>query len=115
MPKASKTEIKRWTEATRDFLKGRAVLKRVFVLIDSRHGIKENDIAVLNELDKAAVVYQLVLTKIDKLKPHELEAVKISAAESLKKRPAAHPEIMMVSAHNNIGLSELRAEILTLL
>ncbi len=113
--KASKSEIKRWTDATRDFLKGRAVLKRVFVLIDSRHGIKENDIAVLNELDKAAVVYQIVLTKIDKLKQNEIESAKSAALEILKKRPAAHPQIIAVSSHNNIGLSELREEILSLL
>ena len=113
--KASKTEIKRWTDATRDFLKGRAVLKRVFVLIDSRHGIKETDVAVLNELDKAAVVYQIVLTKIDKLKANEVEAAIATALDALKKRPAAHPEIIAVSAHNNIGLAELREEILSLL
>jgi GTP-binding protein len=112
--KASKTEIQRWTSATRDFLKGRAVLKRVFVLIDGRHGIKENDLDILKELDIAAVSYQIVLTKIDKVKKSEFEAVVAKAQEVLKKRPAAHPVVLAVSAHEHIGLSTLRAEILSL-
>lgn len=113
--KASKSEIKRWTDATRDFLKGRAVLKRVFVLIDSRHGMKENDLPVLAELDKAAVNYQIILTKTDKLKPNELEKVVGAAQEVIKKRPAAHPHIICVSAHTNVGITQLRDEIMTLI
>lgn len=113
--KASKTEIQRWTHATREFLKGRAVLKRVFVLIDGRHGIKDNDLDVLKELDTAAVVYQIVLTKADKIKQSELSATIEKARELIKKRPAAHPEILVVSAHNQTGISELRKEIWSLI
>ncbi len=112
--KASKTEIQRWTNATRDFLKGRAVLGRVFVLIDGRHGIKENDLEVLRELDIAAVVYQIVLTKADKVKKSELELIVEKAKAIIKKRPAAHPEILLVSSHDQIGLTALRQEILNL-
>ncbi len=110
--KAPKTEIQRWTSATREFLKGRAVLKRVFVLIDARHGLKENDLEVLKELDTAAVVYQIVLTKADKLKPAGIIRVIEETQEKIKKRPAAHPKVLAVSSHSQIGLDELRAEIL---
>lgn len=112
--KASKTEIQRWTSATRDFLKGRAVLGRVFLLIDGRHGIKDNDLEVLRELDTAAVVYQIVLTKADKIKKSDLDKIIEKAHELIKKRPAAHPEILVVSSHDQIGLSALRHEILRL-
>ncbi len=112
--KAPKTEIERWTSATRQFLRGRAALKRVFVLIDSRHGIKENDIAVLKELDTAAVVYQIVLTKADKLKPAGVKRIIEETQEKIKKRPAAHPVVLAVSSHSQLGLDELRAEILRL-
>ncbi len=112
--KASKTEIARWTSATRDFLKGRAVLKRVFVLIDGRHGIKDNDLEILKELDTAAVVYQIILTKADKIKKSELAATIAKAQDAIKKRPAAHPVVLAVSSHDFVGLSELRSEILSL-
>lgn len=112
--KAPKTEIKRWTDATRDFLSGRAVLKRVFVLVDSRHGIKESDTEVLRALDKSAVVYQIVLTKVDKVSKAELEKVLAKTAELIKKKPAAHPEIICVSSHKNQGLTAIRHEMLTL-
>jgi GTP-binding protein len=106
--KAPKSEIARWTSATRDFLRGRATLKRAFVLIDSRHGIKDTDEQVLKALDTAAVVYQIVLTKADKLKAAEREPVRERAAAQLRKRPAAHPQILMVSSHAAQGLDELR-------
>jgi len=73
--KASKTDIAKWTELTRAFLRGRAPLRRVFVLIDSRHGLKDSDIDIMEMLDEAAVTYQLILTKVDKLKKGELEKV----------------------------------------
>lgn len=113
--KASKTEIKRWTDATRAFLKGRAVLKRVFVLIDGRHGIKDSDIDVLKELDGAAVSYQIILTKIDKVRKSDYDTLINSTKEKIIKRPAAHPEILAVSSFENLGLSELRQEIFRLL
>lgn len=112
--KASKTEIERWTSATRDFLKGRAVLKRVFVLVDGRHGLKESDLDVLKELDSAAVVYQIILTKADKIKKSELAATIAKAQDAIKKRPAAHPNVLVVSSHEQTGLTELRTEILGL-
>lgn len=112
--KAPKTEIHRWTSATREFLKGRAVLKRVFVLIDARHGIKDNDIEVLKELDTAAVVYQIILTKADKLKPAGVKKIIEETQDKIKKRPAAHPVVLAVSSHSHLGLDELRAEILRL-
>lgn len=108
--RASKTEIKRWTDATRQFLMGRAVLKRVFVLVDSRHGIKDSDLEVMNSLDKAAVNYQIILTKIDKCKAAELETVRAKVQEAIRKRPAAHPHILAVSSQKGIGLSQLRYE-----
>ena len=113
--RAPKTEIKRWTDATREFLMGRAVLKRVFVLVDSRHGIKESDEEVMRALDKAAVNYQIVLTKIDKISAAELEKVKSKTLDAIKKRPAAHPALICASSHKNIGMSQLRYEMMNLL
>ena len=111
---ASKTEIARWNIATKDFLRGRATLKRAFVLIDSRHGVKPNDLEVLSMLDSAALSYQIVLTKVDKLKKGELDAVIGATQEVLKKRPAAHPDILPVSSHEQIGIGRLRDEIASL-
>lgn len=111
---ASKTEIARWNIATKDFLRGRATLKRAFVLIDSRHGVKPNDLEVLSMLDSAALSYQIVLTKVDKLKKGELDAVISATQEVLKKRPAAHPDILPVSSHEQIGIGRLRDEIASL-
>ncbi|GIU67219.1 putative GTP-binding protein EngB [Candidatus Phycosocius spiralis] len=108
---ASKTEIARWNEATRDFLRGRVTLKRAFVLIDSRHGLKPNDLEVMSLLDASALAYQIILTKIDKLKKGELEGVVEQTREGLKKRPAAHPEILPISSHEQIGIDRLREEI----
>lgn len=113
--RASKSEIARWTDATREFLKGRAVLKRVFVLIDGRHGIKPNDLEVLRELDGAAVSYQIVLTKADKIKKGEFDATVARAQEIIKKRPAAHPVVLAVSAFEGTGLQALREEIMSLI
>ncbi|MFY7760887.1 ribosome biogenesis GTP-binding protein YihA/YsxC [Aquidulcibacter sp.] len=110
---ASKTEIARWNEATRDFLRGRATLKRAFVLVDSRHGLKPNDLEVMRMLDTSALSYQIILTKVDKLKKGELDAVLLATKEGLKKRPAAHPEVLPISSHENLGISQLREEIAT--
>ncbi len=109
--RAPKTEIERWTKLTGDYLRGRAPLARVFLLIDSRHGVKPPDIAVMDALDAAAVSYQIVLTKTDKLKAAELEAMRAATAEKLKKRPAAHPVVHTSSAAKGAGIAELRAEI----
>ncbi|MBL8542568.1 MAG: YihA family ribosome biogenesis GTP-binding protein [Hyphomonadaceae bacterium] len=112
--KAGKGDIKRWTALTRDFLRGRPNLMRVFLLIDSRHGLKEHDKEVMDELDKAAVTYQLVFTKSDKVKPTELAALTGQTAALIAKRPAAFPEIIATSSETGAGIEALRAEIAAL-
>ena len=112
--RASKTDIAKWTELTRAFLRGRAPLRRVFMLIDSRHGLKDSDIDIMDMLDEAAVTYQLILTKVDKLKKGELEKVMKKTLRRVKKRPAAFPELICTSSAKKNGLDELRAEIATL-
>lgn len=112
--KAPKTEIARWTALTRDFLRGRAPLKRVVLLIDSRHGLKPHDVDVMEALDRSAVTYQIVLTKGDKLKPTELEACVAATAAAIRKRPAAHPEVIATSSETGLGIDLLRAEIAAL-
>jgi GTP-binding protein len=111
---ASKTEIARWNIATRDFLRGRTTLKRAFVLVDSRHGLKPNDLEVMKMLDTSALSYQIVLTKVDKLKKGELDGVLAATTAALAKRPAAHPHVITVSSHEGHGIDELRNEIATL-
>lgn len=112
--RAPKTEISNWTKLTRMFLRGRAGLRRVFLLIDSRHGIKPSDIELMEMLDDAAVTYQLVLTKADKIKRGELDKVMRRTSRTIVKRPAAHPELMVTSSEKKTGLDDLRAEIATL-
>lgn len=112
--RAPKTEISNWTRLTRAFLRGRAGLRRVFLLIDSRHGIKPSDIELMEMLDDAAVTYQLVLTKADKIKKAELDKVMRRTSRTINKRPAAHPELMVTSSEKKTGLDDLRAEIATL-
>ena len=102
--RAPKTEISNWTRLTRAFLRGRAGLRRVFLLIDSRHGIKPSDIELMEMLDEAAVTYQLVLTKSDKVKKVELAKVMRRTSRTIGKRPAAHPELMVTSSEKKTGL-----------
>lgn len=109
--KASKTSIESWTRLTKQFLRGRAPLRRVFLLIDSRRGIKDPDIEVMSMLDVAAVPYQIVMTKIDKLKKGELDKIVEQVKPHIARRPAAHPNIMITSSEKKDGLAELRAEI----
>jgi GTP-binding protein len=109
--RAPKREIERWTKLTRDYLRGRPGLARVFLLVDSRHGLKDSDIAVMKVLTGAAVVYQIVLTKADKIKPTELAARAAEITARLAKEPAAHPEVRATSADVGTGIPELRAEI----
>lgn len=110
----SKTEVERWTKLTRSYLKGRQQLARVFLLIDSRHGIKANDKEIMNEFDEAAVVYQVVLTKTDKLKAGQVKSVLARTQDALCMRPAAHPHVLPVSSVKGDGIAELRAEIASL-
>jgi GTP-binding protein len=112
--KASKDAIAAWTKVTRDYLRGRPGLTRVFLLIDARHGLKAPDLEVMTELDRAAVVYQIVLTKADKIKPTELAATRAGVAEAIKRRPAAHPLTLATSSETGDGLDELRTEIMAL-
>ena len=112
--RAPKTEISNWTRLTRAFLRGRAGLRRVFLLIDSRHGIKPSDVELMELLDDAAVTYQLVLTKSDKIKKAELDKIMRRTSRTIGKRPAAHPELMVTSSEKKTGLDDLRAEIATL-
>ena len=109
--KASKSDIARWTKLTRAFLFGRASLRRVFLLIDSRHGSKESDIELMNMLDETAVTYQIVLTKIDKIKKDEIDKVQAKTTALIAKRPAAYPNIILTSSEKKSGLDELRSTI----
>ncbi len=113
--KASKAEVKAWQAVLKGYLRGRPGLTRAFVLIDSRHGILKTDEEMLDLLDEAAVTYQIVLTKTDKVKPAELAKVQEKVAASVKKHPAAFPEIHATSSEKGLGIPELRAEIARLL
>ena len=112
--KASKADIAKWTALTRAFLRGRAGLRRVFVLIDSRHGLKPSDFELMDMFDEAAVTYQLILTKIDKLKKGEQAKVEAKTLAAIAKRPAAFPALIATSSEKKSGLEALRAEIATL-
>ena len=109
---APKENVDAWTKLVFDYLRGRATLQRVYVLIDSRHGIKKNDEDVLDLLDKAAVSYQIVLTKTDKIKDPAVPRLIAETLEKIRKRPAAYPEVLSTSSEKGRGLDELRAEIM---
>ncbi|CAK02158.1 ribosome biogenesis GTP-binding protein YihA/YsxC [Bartonella tribocorum] len=109
---APKNLVDAWTNLIFSYLRGRSTLKRVYLLIDSRHGIKNNDEDVLALLDKAAVSYQIVLTKSDKIKSNALEKLIMITQTKLLKHPAAYPEILATSSEKAYGLEELRAAIL---
>ena len=113
--RAEKRLVERWQTLVRDYLRGRVNLRRVFVLIDARHGVKPVDEETLSLLDEAAVTYQAALTKADKITAPARAAVLAATRERLRKRPAAHPEIMLTSAETGLGIPELRAEIARLL
>lgn len=110
---APKEIVDRWTTLVFDYLRGRVTLKRVYVLIDARHGLKNNDNEVLDLLDKAAVSYQIILTKADKIKPPAAEKLKAQTLQAISKRPAAYPEVLLTSSEKGEGLDESRAAILT--
>lgn len=112
--KVSKDKVAQWVDLTETFLAGRPNLKRVLVLIDSRHGPKAPDEAAMKLLDKSAVSYQVVLTKTDKLKPHELDAMIAKVAEAIRPHVAAHPVIMPTSSESGAGIPELRAALAAL-
>ncbi|MEM6747354.1 MAG: ribosome biogenesis GTP-binding protein YihA/YsxC [Pseudomonadota bacterium] len=110
--RASRTKVEMWTKLIFDYLRGRPNLLRVFVLIDSRHGIKPVDAECMDSLDEAAVSYQAVLTKADKIKPTGVAYQKEALAEALAKRPAAHPVVLATSSEKKEGIGEIRGEML---
>jgi GTP-binding protein len=110
-----KEKVADWSRLMEDFLRGRASLARVFVLIDSRRGLKDLDETMLDLLDRAAVSYQLVLTKRDELKAAERAAVLEATRAALARRPAAFPRIVLTSSRSGEGVAELRAEVARLL
>ena len=110
---APKENVDAWTRLVFDYLRGRTTLKRVYLLIDSRHGIKSNDEEVFALLDKSAVSYQLVLTKTDKIKEAGVPRLVSETMEKIRKRPAAFPEVLATSSEKGAGLDTLRAAIMT--
>jgi GTP-binding protein len=110
--KAPKDIVRRWKYLVNDYLRGRAVLSRVLVLVDSRHGLKDVDRDLMGMLDKAAVSYQLVLTKSDKIKASALAEVLEQTQAEARKHVAAYPEILSTSAELGGGIPELRAAVL---
>jgi GTP-binding protein len=109
--KAPKEQVARWTGLIHAYLLGRASLKRVFVLIDARHGPKPADETLMAELDRAGVAYQVVLTKADKVSEAALADVEAAVADAIRRQPAAHPAILSTSSLKGTGLDALRAEI----
>jgi GTP-binding protein len=109
---APKDLVRKWRHLINDYLRGRAVLKRALVLVDSRHGLKDVDRDVMDMLDAAAVSYHLVLTKADKVKRTELEKTLGATAAEAAKHPASHPTIFTTSSETGSGIAELRTAIL---
>ena len=108
---APESLVKQWQKLIFDYLRGRVNLRRVFLLIDSRHGLKKVDKEVMEMLDKAAVTYQIVLTKVDKISFKALKNQETSILNEVKNHAAAYNEIIATSSEKNIGLEDLRAEI----
>ena len=109
--KVSKTQRDEWTTLMFDYLRGRPTLQCVFILVDSRHGIKDSDIDLMKMLDETAVQYRIVLTKSDKTKSHELKNITEDISALLKKHAAGFPGVQATSANKGNGLPELRATI----
>jgi GTP-binding protein len=108
---APHAKVKAWTGLIHHYLRGRPALARVYVLIDARHGLKEVDSGVFDTLDKAAVSYQVVLTKADQLKQSERDQRVAQTSAALARRPAAFPEVLITSARTGEGIAELRGAI----
>ena len=107
--------VKQWQKVLKDYLRGRPNLRRVFLLIDSRHGIKAEDLEIMKLLNESAVVYQVILTKIDKISAEELQKTQQKVLEELKKHAAAMNEIVVTSSEKKIGLTQCKAEICSLM
>jgi len=112
---AAKSKIGAWTRLIHDFLRGRATLARVYLLVDARHGLMAADNDILRTLDKAAVSYQIVLTKADRVSAKDLAERRAAVALALARRPAAFPDILATSSQSGAGIPELRAAIARLL
>lgn len=112
---APEKNVKLWNSLVFSYLKGRPSLRRVFLLIDCRQGITKKDLEVMKMLDKAAVSYQVVLTKVDKLKPTALEKVKTIIEEQIKEHTACYPEMLVTSSEKNLGIDTVRAAVAELL
>ncbi|MEO0642357.1 MAG: ribosome biogenesis GTP-binding protein YihA/YsxC [Pseudomonadota bacterium] len=111
--KAPVKVVERWKNLVKSYLRGRQVLARNLVLVDSRHGLKDVDREMMKMLDEAAVGYRIVLTKTDKIKASELERIANQAAEEAKKHPAAYPELHLTSAEKGMGIAALRAAVIS--
>lgn len=109
--KAPVATVEKWQRLLKSYLSGRATLRRAFVLIDARHGIKTVDSDILNLLDRSAVTFQAVLTKADKVKAKDRESVLAQVRAELSKHPAAFPEILLTSSETGQGIEDLRAVI----
>ena len=109
--RASRKTVDKFQNLGRAYLRGRPNLKRVYLLIDARHGLKGPDAEALDALDLAAVSYQVVLTKGDKIKQSELEKTVAATLKAISRRPAAFPRVAATSAEKGTGMPELRAEI----
>jgi GTP-binding protein len=112
---AGKERSAAWTRLMGDYLRGRASLARVFLLVDGRHGLKQVDGEMMDTLDHSAVSYQIVLTKRDEVKAAEQEARIVAIRDALARRPAAFPDVLFTSAQTGEGIGELRAAIARLL
>ncbi len=112
--KATKSVVDQWTRLIKSYLRGRVQLRRVCLLIDSRHGLKDTDREAMALMDEAAVAYQIVLTKCDKIKAAELEKLLVKTDKEIAKHVAAHPEILVTSSFKSLGIEEMRATLATL-
>jgi GTP-binding protein len=112
--KAPKDKVDAWKRLVNGYLRGRPTLRRCMMLVDSRHGLKDVDREMMTMLDKAAVVYQIVLTKVDKLNATELKTVQQRTVDEIKSHVAAHPTLILTSSEKGTGIPELRAELLQL-
>lgn len=110
--KAPLKVVEQWKKLIKTYLRGRQVLHRTLMLVDSRHGLKEVDRDMMRMLDETAVSYRVVLTKADKIKASALDAVAAETAEEMAKHPAAFPALHITSAEKGMGIAELRAAVL---
>jgi GTP-binding protein len=111
---AGRCKVEAWSALIALYLKGRPTLRRLCLLIDARHGLKDVDRATMRDLDRAALSYQVVLTKADKVTPEALDAVREAVVDEARRRKAAHPSILATSAVDGSGVAELRAELAAL-